>query len=161
MAQGLAHASNMENLCKEVQRVCSGTSNWFVPEPSQKSAQSYILIAMRRFKNLIRRGNFGATKNYQPKLVKWVKWKNQGIWIYGYQFKYRFKAYGWTQDWEAWIWKSQRLPHSGLKTFLKEAFWRQRFRHLHKKTIGIYEDLQKLKKYGTAFVPTEKTIPQD
>ena len=54
MAQGPARASNMENLRKEVQRICSGTSDWFVPEPSQKSVQADILIAMRRFKNLVR-----------------------------------------------------------------------------------------------------------
>ena len=53
MAQGLAHASNMENLGKEVQCVCSGTSDWFIPEPPQKYVQAYILIAMRIFKNVV------------------------------------------------------------------------------------------------------------
>ena len=43
----------MENLGKEFQRVCSGTSDQFVPEPSQKSVQADILIAMRRFKNVV------------------------------------------------------------------------------------------------------------
>ena len=54
MAQGPAHASNMENLRNEVQRVCSGTSDRFVPETSRKSVQADILIAMRRFKNVVR-----------------------------------------------------------------------------------------------------------
>ena len=54
MSQGLAHASNMENLCQEVQRVCSGTSDCFVPEPSQKAVKFDILIAIRRFKNVVR-----------------------------------------------------------------------------------------------------------
>ena len=54
MAQGLAHASNMENIRKEVQRVCSGTSDQFVLEPSQKAVQADILIAIRRFKNVVR-----------------------------------------------------------------------------------------------------------
>ena len=53
MAHGLAHASNMENLRQEVERVCSGTSDRFVPEPSQKAVQSDILIAVRRFKNML------------------------------------------------------------------------------------------------------------
>ena len=54
MAQGLAHASNMENIRKEVQHVFSGISDRFVSEPSQKSVQSNILIAIRRFKNVVR-----------------------------------------------------------------------------------------------------------
>ena len=54
MAQGLARASNMENLRKEVQRVCSGTSDWFVPEKSRKCVQDDILISIRRFKNVVR-----------------------------------------------------------------------------------------------------------
>ena len=54
MAQGPAHASNMENIRKEVQRVCSGTLDRFVPETSQKSVQADILISMLRFKNVVR-----------------------------------------------------------------------------------------------------------
>ena len=54
MAQVLAHASNMENLCQEVQRVCSGTSDRFVPELSQKYVQADILISIRIFKNVVR-----------------------------------------------------------------------------------------------------------
>ena len=51
MAQGLAHAYNMENLRKEVQRVFSGTSDQFVLDTSQKAVQSDIIIAVRIFKN--------------------------------------------------------------------------------------------------------------
>ena len=54
MAQGLVHASNMENIREEVQRVCSGTSDRFVPKPSWKYVQSDVLIVMRRFKNMVR-----------------------------------------------------------------------------------------------------------
>ena len=54
MAQGLAHASNKENLRQEVERVCSGTSDHFVPETSRKAVQDNILIAIRRFKNVVR-----------------------------------------------------------------------------------------------------------
>ena len=42
----------MENICEEVQRVCSGTSDRFVPEPSQKYVQYDLLIAIRIFKNV-------------------------------------------------------------------------------------------------------------
>ena len=62
MAQGLAHTSNMENLCKEVQRVCSGTSDRFVPEPSQKYVQADIPIAIRRFMNVLRWKEFWWNK---------------------------------------------------------------------------------------------------
>ena len=54
MAQGPAHASNIENLREQVQRVCSGTSNRVVLEPSQKFVQADIFIAMRIFKNVVR-----------------------------------------------------------------------------------------------------------
>ena len=54
MAQGLAHAFNMENIRQEVQRVFSGTSDRFVPKPSRKAIQANILIAIRRFKNVVR-----------------------------------------------------------------------------------------------------------
>ena len=50
MDQGLDHASNMENHGKEIQRICSGTSDRFIPEPSQKYVQDDILVAMSRFK---------------------------------------------------------------------------------------------------------------
>ena len=54
MAQDLSHAYNMENICQEVQQVCSGTSDRFVPEPSLKDVQSDILIVMRGFNNVVR-----------------------------------------------------------------------------------------------------------
>ena len=54
MAQGLAHASNMENIRKEFQRVCSGISDRFSPQPPQKAVQADILIAIRIFKNMVR-----------------------------------------------------------------------------------------------------------
>ena len=54
MVQGLAHASNMENLRKDIQHVCSGTSDRFVPETSRKSVQANILILIRCFKNALR-----------------------------------------------------------------------------------------------------------
>ena len=44
----------MENLCQDVQRVCSGTSDRFVPEPSRKAVQADILMAIMRFKNVVR-----------------------------------------------------------------------------------------------------------
>ena len=53
MAQGIAHASNLKNHHKDVQRVCSGTLDYFVPEPSQKYVQADLLIALRRFKNVV------------------------------------------------------------------------------------------------------------
>ena len=52
MDQGLAHASNMENICKEVQRVFSGTSDRFIPELSQKYAQADLQIDLRIFENV-------------------------------------------------------------------------------------------------------------
>ena len=58
MAQGLAHASNKRNLCEEVQRVCSGTLYRLVLELSRKAVQADILIAIRRFKNVVRWKNF-------------------------------------------------------------------------------------------------------
>ena len=39
MEQGIYCAFNMENICKEFQRVYSGTSDWFIPEPPQKLVQ--------------------------------------------------------------------------------------------------------------------------
>ena len=53
MAQALAHASNMENLRKDVQRVCSGTLDRFVSEPSQKYSQANLLVALGRLNNMV------------------------------------------------------------------------------------------------------------
>ena len=54
MYQGLAHASNMENLREEVRNVCNGTSDRLAPEPSRKAVQADIPIAIRRSKNVVR-----------------------------------------------------------------------------------------------------------
>ena len=54
IAQGLANASNIENLCQEVHHICSGTSDRFVPKPSRKAVQADILIVIRIFKNVVR-----------------------------------------------------------------------------------------------------------
>ena len=67
MAQGLAHVSNMENLPQEVQRVCSGTSDRFVPEPSRKAVQADILIAIRRLKNVVRWKEFWRDQKQSTK----------------------------------------------------------------------------------------------
>ena len=67
MAQGLARASNMKNLRQEVQRVCSGTSDRFVPEPSRKVVQSDILIAIRSFKNVVRKKKFWRDQKQSTK----------------------------------------------------------------------------------------------
>ena len=49
MDQGLAHASNMENLYEDIQLICNVTSDGFVPEQSQKSVQADKLVSIRRF----------------------------------------------------------------------------------------------------------------
>ena len=67
MAQGLAHASNMENLREEVRRVCSGTSDQFFPEPSQKQFQADIIISMSRFKNMVRWKEFWRDQKQSTK----------------------------------------------------------------------------------------------
>ena len=54
MAQGLVNVSNMENIHEEVQHVCIGTLDRFVPEPPQKYIQAGLIIATRRFKNVVR-----------------------------------------------------------------------------------------------------------
>ena len=67
MAQGLTYASNMENISKDIQHVCSGTSDWFVPEPSQKYVQADIRIAIRRFKNVLRWKEFWSDQKQSTK----------------------------------------------------------------------------------------------
>ena len=67
MTQGLAQASNMENLREEVQRVCSGTLDRFFPEPSEKSVQYDILVTIRRFKNVVRRKEFWCDQKQSTK----------------------------------------------------------------------------------------------
>ena len=67
MAQGLAHASNVKNLRQDVQRICSGTSDRFVPEPSRKAVQADILIVFRRFKNVVRWKEFWRDQKQSTK----------------------------------------------------------------------------------------------
>ena len=67
MAQVLAHAPNMENLRKEVQCIYSGTLDWFYLEPYQKSVQSDILVAMIRFKNVVRQKEFWCDQKQSSK----------------------------------------------------------------------------------------------
>ena len=67
MAQGLAHASNMENISKAIQHVFSENLDRFVPEPSRKSVQADILIAIRRFKNVVRWKEFWRDQNKSTK----------------------------------------------------------------------------------------------
>ena len=43
----------MENLREEVQRICSGISDRSFPEPYLKAVQADILIAIRRFNNVV------------------------------------------------------------------------------------------------------------
>ena len=65
---GLANASNTENIPEEVQRVCSGTSDWFFPEPQQKYIQDDILIALRRFNNVVRWKEFWSEQKQSTKI---------------------------------------------------------------------------------------------
>ena len=67
MDQGLANVSNMENICKEVQHVYSGDSDQFVPERPQKSVQDDILVAMRRFKNVVKWNKFWRDQKQSTK----------------------------------------------------------------------------------------------
>ena len=68
MDQGLVHASNMKKICKDIQLICNGTSDWFVPESSQKYVQADVLFAIRSFKMWSSGKDFGATKNNKPKM---------------------------------------------------------------------------------------------
>ena len=67
MAQGLAHASNMENISKAIQHVFSENLDRFVPEPSQKYFQAKIIIAIRRFKNVVRWKEFWRDQKQSTK----------------------------------------------------------------------------------------------
>ena len=102
MAQGLAHASNMENMCKEVQRVFSGNSDWFVPEPPQKSVQADILIVIRRFKNMVRWKEIWCDQKQSTKTeVSQVIEENSRFMTTA--LNTRLKAYIWSKDSETWI----------------------------------------------------------
>ena len=144
MAQGLAHASNMENLCKEVQRVFSGNSDHFVPEPPQKSVQADILIAIRRFKNMVRWKEIWCDQKQSTKTeVSQVIEENS-----------RFMTTGINTRWKPTFGvKTAKHGSDNLKGFLtavektliKESFKHRRFERPNRKTSGIYDVLQRLK----------------
>ena len=67
MSQGFANASHRENLLEEVQHLCSGTSDRLVQEPTQRSVQADMLIAIRHFKNLVRRKELWCKKKQSTK----------------------------------------------------------------------------------------------
>ena len=91
MDQGLAHASNMEYIHKEIQRVCSETSDRFVPEISRKSVQADILIIMRRFKNVVKWKEFWRNQNKSTKTRLNELNEKEESRIYGYWLKHQFK----------------------------------------------------------------------
>ena len=71
--QGLAHASNIENLSEDVQRVWNGTLDRFAPEPSLNSVETDMLIAIRRFNNSgTPLWNFRAGGEELMRLKKWL-----------------------------------------------------------------------------------------
>ena len=143
MAQGFANASNMENLRKEIQHVCSGTSDRFVPEPSRKSFQAYIVVAMRRFKNVVRwkefwRDQIQSTENELPEEEEDTGFKATGLSTsLNPTFGLKTKNHG-SDNIEGFLTAVE-------KTLLKEAFRRRHFERPNKKTREIHEVLQKLK----------------
>ena len=54
MAQGLVHASNMQNIPEEVQHVCNGNCFSSIQNDPGNHHQVDILISMRIFKNVLR-----------------------------------------------------------------------------------------------------------
>ena len=158
MSQGPTHASNVENICKDIQRICSDNSERFVPEPSRKSVQEDILIAMRRFKHV----------------VMWKEsWHDQKQWTKTYLQEVneeeecsRFKASGLNTGLKPTFGFKTAKPGSDNlegfltaveKTLLKEAFKHQRFERQNNKTKEIYDILQRMKKSVSICVPTDKT----
>ena len=159
MDQGLVHASNIKNLRQEVQRVCSGTSDRLVPEPSQKSVQSDILLAIRRFKNVARWKEFWrdqkqSTKPEENEIEEKSRFMATGLNI-GLKptFGLNNVKHG-SEDLEG-------LLTSVVKTLLKEAFKRQHYGCPNKKTSEIYEVLQILKNRDLSVFRQIKIIPQD
>ena len=141
MAQGLAHASNKENLLQEVQRVCSGTLDRFIPEPPQKAVQDDILMAIRRFKNVVRWKEFwrDQKQSTKPKANEEIEEEsrcmatglNTGLKT---TFGVKIEKHG-----------SDNLKDfltAVGKTFLKEALKRRRFERQNRKTVEIYDVLQ-------------------
>ena len=99
----------MENIRKEVQRVCSGTSDQFVPEPSQKSVQADILIAIIRFKNVMRWKEFwrDQKQSTKPEVNKVIK------------EEYRFMANGLNASLKpTFVLKTAKHGSDNLKGFL-------------------------------------------
>ena len=141
MSQGLAHASNMENLRKEVQRICSGTSDRFVPEPYQNSVQADILIAIRRFNNVMRwKGLWRDQKqSTEPEVNEFIEQNSRFITIginNGLKPKIGVNTVKHGYD------NIEGFLTAVGKTLLKEDFKRQRFERPNKKTSDIYEVLQ-------------------
>ena len=68
MDQVLAHTYNTKNLRWDFQQFYNGTLDLFVLEPHQKSVHSNILVAMRRFKNVVRLKEFWHDQKNQPKM---------------------------------------------------------------------------------------------
>ena len=141
MAQGLAHASNMENLRQEVQRVCSGTLDRFVPEPSRKAVQADILIAIRSFKNVVRWKEFWRDQKQSTEPEANEKIEEES----------RFMATGLNTGLNPTFGvKTVKHVSDNLegfltavgKTLLKKAFKRRRFERQNRKTVEIYDVLQ-------------------
>ena len=155
MAQGLAHASNMENLRQMVQKLCSGTSDRFVPEPYQKYVQSDILIAIRGFKNVVRWKEFWrdqkkSTEPEENEIEEESRVMATGL-NTGLKHIFGVKAAKHGSD------NLKGFLIAVGKTLLKEAFKRRRFDRQNRKTVEIYDVLQELKKSGCVCVLTDKT----
>ena len=159
MAQGLAHASNMYNLRQEVQRVCSETSDHFVPEPSRKSVQDDILIAVRRFKNVVRWKEFwrDQKQSTEPEENE-IKEKSRFVATsLNTSLKPKFGV------------KTAKHGSDNLEGFLtavgkilvKEAFKHRRFDRQNRKTVEIYDVLQELKNPDVFVFRQIKQTPQE
>ena len=144
MAQGPAHASNMENLREEVQRVCSGTSDRFVPEPSRSLFKGTYSLQWEGLKIWLGGKNFGATKTINRNGTTRCKWRRRNS---------RFKATGLNTGLKPTFGiKNAKHGSDNLEGFLtaaektlpKEAFKRWRFERQNTKTKEIYVILQRL-----------------
>ena len=156
MAWGLANASNMKNLRKEVQRVFSVTSDRCVPEPYQKAVQADIWIAIRRFKNVVRWKEFWRDQKQSTETeVNEVIEENSRFMTTGLNtglkptFGINTEKYG-SDNLEGFLTAVE-------KPLLKEDFKRGRFERPNRKTSETYDVLQGLKKSGFVYFPTDKT----
>ena len=156
MAQGLAHASNIENLREEVQHVCSGTSDRFVPEPSQKAVQADILNAIRRFKNVVRWKEFWRDQKKSTETELYVVIEENS----------RFMTTGLNTVLKPTFGvKTSKHGYDNLKGFLTAAEKPSPRRLLNANVLSartdknseIYNVLQELEKSGCVCVPTDKT----